>query len=153
MRRVLFLICLLTLPCASWAQANPASWENLNTLRAGEKIQVIETNSKKASGTLVSVSAAAIVLQEDAGPQTIQKQDVRSVKLMEHGHRLRNALIGGAVGAGAGAGIAAASWEKHGFWGGKGAGAAVGAVFGFAAGAIIGALLPSHQTIYRASAR
>lgn len=151
MRKVLFLVCILALPCASKAQTNSGAWENLNVLQAGEKIQVVEENSTKLSGMFVSVSEAAIVVQEEGGPQTIQKQDIRSVKLMEHGHRVRNALIVGVVGAGAGGGIAAASWENHGFTGGKGTGAAVGAVIGFAGGAIVGALLPSHKTIYRAS--
>ena len=53
MRKVLLLICVLGMSCASWAQTNPSSWENLNTLHAGEKIQVVETTSKKISGTLV----------------------------------------------------------------------------------------------------
>lgn len=153
MRKLLFLICVLGLPCASWAQTNPASWENLNMLQAGEKIQVVEMNSKKVSGTFVNISDAVISLQEGAGPHAIQRQDVRSVKLMKAQHRLRNVLIGGAVGAGAGAGITAASWENHGFTGGKGTGATVGAVIGFAGGAIVGALVPSHKTIYRANPR
>lgn len=152
MRKLLFLICVLGMPAALWAQTSSASWENLNTLQAGAKIQVVEMNSKKVSGTFVSVSEAAITLQGDADQQAIQRQDVRIVKLMEDGHRGRNALIGGAVGAGVGAGIAAASWENHGFTGGKGTGAAVGAVIGFAGGAVTGVLLPSHKTIYRVSA-
>jgi hypothetical protein len=151
MRRLLFLICILGMPRASRAQTNSASWENLSVLLAGEKIQVVEMNSKKVSGTFVSVSDVAISLQEEGSQQTIGRRDVRSVKLMEHGHRLRNTLIVGAVGAGAGAGIAAASWENSGFYGGKGTGAAVGAVIGGVVGAIVGALLPSHQTIYRIS--
>lgn len=152
MRKLLFLILVLGTPYALWAQTSSASWENLNTLEAGAKIQVVEMNSKKVSGTFVSVSEAAITFEEPAGQQAIQRQDVRIVKLMEHGHRGRNTLIGIAVGAGVGAGIAAAAWENHGFTGGKGTGAAVGAVIGFAGGAVIGVLLPSHKTIYRVSA-
>ena len=113
MRNLLFLICVLGMPCASWAQSNPASWENLNTLQAGEKIQVVEMNSKKVSGTFLNVSDAAISLQEKAGQQTIQRQDVQSVKLMKHQQRLRNTLIGAAVGAGAAAAIGAATAQRH----------------------------------------
>ena len=159
MRRVLLLICVLGVPCASWAQTNPASWENLSALQPGEKIQVVGMNSKKVSGTFVSVSDAAISLQEEAGPQSIQRQDVRSVKLMENGHRVRNALIGAGVGAGVGAGIGAAAYSKcspsQSFCiqpVGRGVTAGIGAVIGGASGAIVGALLPSHKTIYRASA-
>ena len=150
MRKLLFLICVLGMPCASWAQSNSASWENLNTLQAGEKIQVLEMNSKNISGTFVNVSDVAISLQDKTSQEMVQRQDVRSVKLMENKHRLRNTLIGAAVGAGAGAGISAAAWEPRGFVGGRGTGAAVGAVIGAVGGAIVGALWPSHETIYKA---
>ena len=42
MRKSLFLICVLGLPCVSWAQTNRASWANLSALRAGQKIQIVE---------------------------------------------------------------------------------------------------------------
>jgi hypothetical protein len=138
------LACLLGMPCVVSAQ-----WGNLNALQAGQKVQVVQT-SRKDSGTFLSVSDKEISLQGKSGPQTIQRQDVRSVKLMANKHRLRNSLIGAGVGAGAGAGISAAAWEPRGFAGGRGTGAAVGAVIGAVGGAIIGAAWPGHETIYRA---
>jgi len=144
MRKFWILACLLGMPCVVSAQ-----WENLNTLQVGQKIQVLE-NSKKESGTFLSVSDKDISLQGKSGTQTIHRQDVRSIKLMENKHRLRNTLIGAAVGAGVGAGISAAAWEPHGYAGGRGTGAAVGAVIGAAGGAVVGALWPAHETIYRA---
>jgi len=149
MRKALLPICVLGLTCISGAQTSRASWANLSVLQAGQKIQIVDMKSEKHSGTFVNVSDTAISYQEAAGEQAIQKQDVYSVKLMENKHRLRNTLIGGAVGAGAGAGIGAASWENHGFLGSKGVGAEVGAAIGFVGGAIVGALLPSHKMIYR----
>ena len=137
------------MPCVASARSNQTKWDNLSTLTAGQKIEVVEANSKKDSGTFLNVSDKTISLQGKSGEQTIQRQDVRSVELMENTHRLRNTLIGAAVGAGAGAGITAGTWENHGFLGNKGTGAAVGAVMGVAGGAIIGALWPSHKTIYR----
>jgi hypothetical protein len=144
MRKYWILACLLAMPSVASAQ-----WENLNTLQAGQKIQVIE-NSRKDSGTFLSVSDKEISLQGKSGAQTIQRQDVRSVKLTVNKHRLRNTLIGAGVGAGAGAGISAAAWEPRGFAGGRGTGAAVGAAIGAVGGAVVGALWPSHETIYRA---
>ncbi len=149
MRKGLFLICVLGLSCVAWARSNRTSWANLSVLQAGQKIQIVDMNSKEHSGVFVRFSDTAISFQEAAGEQTIQKQDVRSVKLMKNQHRLRNTLIGGAVGAGAGAGIVAGAWENHGFLGGKGVGAEVGAAIGFLGGAVVGALLPSHEMIYR----
>jgi hypothetical protein len=150
MRKTLLLLCALGISCVSLAQTNEASWAKLTRLQVGQKIQIVEMNSKKVPGTFVSVSDSTISLKDAAGDETIQKQDVRSVKLLGSSRRLRNTLIGAGVGAGAGAGLTAAAWESRGFLGGKGAGAAVGAVIGGLAGAIIGAVVPSHDTIYSA---
>ncbi|MGO9337552.1 MAG: hypothetical protein ACLPY1_08605 [Terracidiphilus sp.] len=155
MRAVLSLVCVLGISCASLAQGKAASWDNINSLRAGDKIQVVQTNSTKVSGDFLNVSAAAISLQAKSGTQTMQKQDVASVKLMKNRHRLRNALIVGGIGAGAGAGIGAAA--HHGCTssqtfcfdiGGRGLPAGIGAVAGMLGGAVVGALLPEHETVY-----
>jgi len=148
-RKFLFLICVLTTTCASLAQNNQASWDSLKTLQPGQKIQLVETNATKVSGTFVSASDAAISVELASGPQTVQKPEVKSVKLMENKHRLRHTLIGAGVGASAGAGACAAAWESGGFAGGKGTGAAVGAAIGGLTGAAVGALLPANDMIYR----
>jgi hypothetical protein len=154
MRKSLLRICFIGLSCVSWAQTNRASWANLSGLQALQKIEIVGMNSKKHSGTFVSVSGIALSYQDSAGEQTIQKQDVRCVKLMRNKHRLRNTLIGGAVGAGAGAGIGAATSHPCSSQGlciqpiGKGGVAGIGAVVGFVGGAVVGVLLPSHEMIY-----
>ncbi len=160
MRKTLFLICALAIPCASWAQGDQTSWTNLSTLLPGQKIQVIETNSKKHSGTFVSFSEAAIVYQDTAGGQTVPRQEVRRVKLMENNHRLRNIVVGGLVGAGIGAAIGAGVFHGCtpnpsaqfpncvGVSISKGEGVAILAPVGFLAGAVVGVLIPSHHTVY-----
>jgi hypothetical protein len=135
------------------AQAVPSSWTNLNGLRAGQKIQIVEINSKKHTGIFESFSDSAISIKDAAGEASIQRQDVRTVKLMENHHRLRNILIGTGIGAGAGAGIAAAAWESSGYLRGKGTGAALGAGLGGLGGLIVGTVVPSHDTICRAGTR
>jgi hypothetical protein len=164
MRRILFLICILGLPSALRAQTNQA-WANLSGLNAGWKIQIVEMNSKKHSGTFLSVSDAAISWQGTTGEQTIPKQDVRSVKLLENKHRRRNtfigAAVGGGVGAGVGAGIGAATFHSCSSQPfciqpvGEGGQAGIAAVFGLVGGAAIGALtgylVPSHKVIYSAT--
>jgi outer membrane lipoprotein SlyB len=147
MRKILFLLCIFGLSYVSAAQNNPA-WSSLTSLHADQKIQIVDTTAKKHSGTFVSVSDNAITYSEATGEHSIQKQDVRSVRLVEHQRRARHTLIGAGIGAGAGAAITAAGWESNGFLGGKGAGAAVGAVIGGISGAVVGALLPTHSTIY-----
>jgi hypothetical protein len=159
MSKLLLLICVGGLPCALCAQTNQASWANLSVLRAGEKIQVIDANLKKHSGTFVSVSEAAISYEQIAGEQTIQKPDVRSVKRMRTKRRLLNTVLLGGVGAGVGAGIGAATYHDNpcpptafvclNGIGGRGLPTALGAAIGLVGGAIVGALLPNHEIIYR----
>ena len=148
MRRLLVAMCVLGMPCVASAQASKAPWSNLNTLQAGQKIQVVHMDLRKESGKFLNVSDSAISLREKSGEQTIQKQDVRSVKLMEHKHRLRNTLVGGALGAAAGAGSFGAAGGRGSL---SGLVAAGGAAVGFVIGAVVGALWPSHPTMYRAA--
>ena len=165
MRTIVLLICILGLPCAALAQTNQASWAILSGLQLGQSIQVIDSSSKKHSGTFMSVSDTAISLRVTAGEQSIQKQDVRTVKLMANKRRARNTLVGGAVGGSIGAGVGAiigAAAHKGCAPGafcfdviGEGGSAGIGAVTGFlggvVTGGVIGALVPSHTTIYDVS--
>jgi hypothetical protein len=156
LRNLGIFLCVLAMPFVVHAQSNKTSWENLSGLAPGHKIQVTEMNSKKVSGTFVSVSDTAISLQDPGGEQTIPRTDVRIVKLMENKHRLRNAAIGAAVGAGVGAGIGAGAYRAckpdESFCIdpiGRAGVAGIVAAAGGATGAIVGALWPSHQTLYR----
>jgi hypothetical protein len=162
MRKLLFAICVFCLPCAAPAQINEASWAKLKGLTPGQNIQIVDASSKKHAGTFLSVSDTSISYNETAGQHSIDKQDVRSVRVMEthHGH---NTLVGLAVGAGAGAvtgaGIGAATYKgctQQSFcldFISRGAQTGIGAAAGLAGGAVIGAvtgaLVPSHTTIYR----
>jgi hypothetical protein len=161
MRSILIAILLLIMPCLSSAQAVNSSWANLSTVRSGQKIQVVQMNSKKVSGTFLDVSDSGITLRDKAGEITIGRPDVRIVRLLKDRHRLRNALIGASIGAGAGAGIGAASYRQKCAPGNmgivvcgqpffsKGFDAAFGAAVGFVGGATFGALWPTREIIYR----
>jgi hypothetical protein len=161
--KLFVLICVLIVPRAIFAQTDQASWENLSATGAGHKIQVLELNSKKISGTFMNFSSTNISLQTPSGAETILRQDVRRVTLMENHHRLRNTLIGIGVGAGAGAIVGAASYQPCsasaqnqflgclGFNGTRGISSGIGAVIGGVGGAIVGALWPNHKTIYRST--
>jgi hypothetical protein len=160
MRLLAIAVCLLAIPSVSSAQTDWSSWANLSALQPGQKIQVTRMNSKKDSGRFLNASGTAIILKERSGEQTIQKQDVRAVKLMKNTHRLRNTLIGAAAGAGMGAGIGAATYRpckpppNSYFFTclidvGRGPQSAFGATAGLVGGAVTGALWPSHPIIYR----
>jgi hypothetical protein len=162
MRTVVLLICILGLPCAALTQTDRSSWTILNGLQPGQNIQVVDTSSKKYSGTFISISDTAISFRVATSDHSLQKQDVRSVKLMANKSRARNTLIGGAVGGGIGAGAGAiigAATHKGCTPGAfcldiidERASAGIGAVVGFlggtVTGGVVGALVPSHTTIY-----
>jgi hypothetical protein len=145
-RTLSFLIWVLGTNCALPAQSIQGSWQNLSGLQAGQKIEVLEANSKKVSGHFLSVSEAGITLQEGAGSQMVEKQDVLRVRLMKNKHRLRNTLIGAGIGAGTGAVIGGA-WN-NGFFP-RGLAAGVLATVFLVPGAVVGVLVPSNETIYR----
>jgi hypothetical protein len=162
MRSLVVAVCLLCKTCVSSGQTSVGSWANLSELQSGQKIQLVQMNSKKDTGTFLNVTDVAITLQEKSGEQTIKKQDVRIVKLLKNKHRLRNTLIGAGVGAGVGAGIGAATYSpckplpNSGFSTcffdiTRGNQAAIFGVIGLVGGAATGALWPSRPIIYSAS--
>src|SRR6267154_596981 len=109
MRNAALVCCLVLIPCALRAQNKRDDWKTLYDLRSGEKIELIETGMKKHVGNFSTVTEEAIQLREGSNDIGIRKESVARVTRLEKGHRLRNALILGAVGAGAGAGIGAAA--------------------------------------------
>ena len=104
-----------------------------------------EKNSRKVSGTFLNVSEAAISVQDQTGSQALQRQDIVRVRLMKNKHRLRNAFIGAGIGAGLGAALGGAA--NNGFVNRGVFAAGVAASFSVP-GAVVGALVPDHSTIY-----
>jgi hypothetical protein len=159
MRKLALIVMLLGIQPLSRAQTAQNSWAALNTLHAGQRIEIVETNLKGHKGTFSTVTDEALQLREGGGDVGIKRDDVMRVTILDKSHRFRNALIFGAVGAGVGAGIGAATHhhvyctapcglQNNTFFSSSQA-AAIGAVFGLAGGAGIGSAIPSHPTIYR----
>lgn len=148
---------LILLPSPLRAQDKKDDWKALYSVRTGEKIELVEASMKKHVGTFSTVTEEAIQMREGVNDIGIPKENVARVTVLDKSHRLRNALILGAVGAGAGAGIGAAAskcsssntaFNLCGL--GRSAVIGLGAVVGLAGGAGVGAAIPSHPTIYRA---
>ena len=166
MNKIFLLMWSIGLSCAALGQTTRGSWEVLSSLQLGQNIQVIDSSSNKHAGTFMSVSETAISLRVASGERSIQKEDVRSVKLLANKRRGRNTLVGAAVGGGIGAGVGAivgAATHKGcaseafcldiiGEGGSAGIGAAVGLLGGVITGGAIGALTPSHITVYAVKA-
>ena len=149
MRRALTAILpLLLCPTVTIAQTPEDSWENLNQLRVGQKVEVVDTNLKKHKGTFLSFSEEAISFRVGKDEVGVQRPNVFRVSSGEHSKRLRNVLIGLAIGGAAGLAIGAAvdssfRQETH-------ISKAIITPIGIGAGAAMGAAIPGYQTIYRA---
>lgn len=144
-RPVLILVFFLGLPAALGAQTQQGSWSNLNRLKAGQGIEVIESSMKRHAGKFVTVTDELLTLKENGSDVSVKREDVARVSTSSGPKRGEHALIGLVVGGLIGAGIGAASGSL------RGIAALVGVVIGAPSGAVVGAVLPAHTTIYRAA--
>ena len=144
-RPVLILVFFLGLPAALGAQTQQGSWSNLNRLKAGQGIEVIESSMKRHAGKFVTVTDELLTLKENGSDVSVKREDVARVSTSSGPKRGEHALIGLVVGGLIGAGIGAASGSL------RGIAALVGVVIGAPSGAVVGAVLPAHTTVYRAA--
>jgi hypothetical protein len=79
-----------------------ANWSNLAKLASGARIRVVLMNGKSYTGKFRSLSDELIVVALGHGERAFERQNVLRVSTLGKSHRLRNTLIGAAVGVGAG---------------------------------------------------
>ncbi len=150
-RARLILVMFLGLPAMLWAQKQQASWSDLNRLKAGQGIEVIESRVQRHAGAFVTVTDELLTLQEGGSDVSIKRGDVVRVSTSSAPRRGEHAVIGLVVGGGIGAAIGALAGSSHGFLGGSSRGitALVGIAVGAPSGALVGAVIPAQTTIYR----
>ncbi len=139
------------------AEPGISDWNNLQQLRAGQRIEVVQMNLKSLQGTFLSFSEEAISLRVGKDEVGVQREEVFRVSLRKKSKRLRNVLIGLAIGAGAGVAVVEICAQAS-----SGFSPCLGQDFraiayavlvpvGGAVGAGVGATFPpGYQTIYRA---
>lgn len=136
-----------------WAGAS-SDWAEVERLRAGAKVLAIPRKSGvgDARGSIVRSNAEGLVIATKNGEVSLQRDEVKLVKVEDPSRRTRNGLLGLAIGGagGAAAGGLACPYcpnEGHGY----------GFVFvGMALGLGLGALafLPTpYRTVYKAAKR
>jgi hypothetical protein len=156
-RLILGILFVLLASVGALAQDPTHSWDNLKQLQAGQKIEVVDMNLKSVKGTFTSFSGEAISLQTKQDQVTVARADVLRVSDREHSKRLRNALLGGAIGAGIGlAAEEVGTRRAQPISAYRGEYRAIGLILvpiGAGAGAGLGAACPSFRTIYRAEAQ
>ena len=154
MRRVVLLLSFLLGSSSSLdAQTQKNSWSNLDGLKAGQRIEVIESKLKRHDGKFVTVTDGVLTMRENGTDISLIREDIVRVSTTSVPKRGEHALIGLVVGGAVGAGVGAASGSSHGFLGGssRGIGALIGIVIGAPSGALVGAIVPAHTTVYRAT--
>ncbi|MGA8441087.1 MAG: hypothetical protein WB762_23090 [Candidatus Sulfotelmatobacter sp.] len=155
-RTRLILVLFVGLPAALWAQKQHGSWSDLRGLRAGQGIEVIESNMKHHGGEFINVTDEVLTFQESGSDVSMKRGDVVRVSTSSAPRRGEHALIGLVVGGAIGAGIGAAagsSGSKTGWFNfnTRGIGALVGIAIGAPSGALVGAVIPAHTTVYRSA--
>jgi hypothetical protein len=145
------LLLLLGFPVALGAQTRQGSWSNLNRLKPGQGVEVIESSMKRHAGYFVSISDQVFIFKEKGAEVSLNRENVARVSTSSAPKRGEHVLIGLVAGGLVGAGIGAASGSSTGFLGGssRGIAALVGVVIGAPSGAVVGAVLPAHTTVYR----
>jgi len=93
-------IVLALLACGLALQAQP--WEVLKGLNPGEKIKVRAAGGEEYHGVFRAVSDRGISLDTHQGPLEIERARIRRVQVRSGARRVRNLLIGAAIGVGLG---------------------------------------------------
>jgi hypothetical protein len=78
-----------------------SQWNIIRAVNAGHRIRV-ETSAVKYSGGFAGLSDSAIMLQSEKGQVSVPRAEVLRVYSQSRSNRLRNTLIGAAIGAAVG---------------------------------------------------
>jgi hypothetical protein len=148
-KAILVLVFLDLVPVFALAQSAEDSWDNLKQLRAGQKIEVVDSSMKTLKGAFVSISDEAISLQVGKSEQSVVRAKVVRVSVRDNSHRVRNMLLGSGILGGiilTPAFILLVQQSNE----GNSCGACAAAIAaGFGGGAALGAI-PGSRTVYRA---
>jgi hypothetical protein len=100
-------LALLLLLAATLASAQKTNWANVKTLPVGGEIRVSLDTGKAFRGQLQSVTDESLIIVAASSQETLPRPQIMKVATKGDGHRMRNALIGLAIGAGGGLAIGA----------------------------------------------
>jgi hypothetical protein len=153
----LCLLPLMGMVLASFAIAQDRDehrWENVESLKVGQKLEVTSTQLRTIQGIYLNSSEVAIRLKTPDGEVTVMREEVFRVKSQE-GKRKQNIFVGMVIGALSGVVLGAVADFKDDVDGsdpGSNNGKLGGSLVGAGVGAGIGSLFAGHRVIYRAKA-
>lgn len=140
----------LALPLLAHAAGVEGDWNRVERLQPGQNIEVVDDKMRSYRGEFGVAGADEMSLQTANGPLILKREAVMRVTLRENSKRLRNALIGAAIGGGAGIALGAIVDKRFSNEGRAGMGYAICAPLGAGLGAGLGAASHGFETIYRA---
>ncbi len=110
-------VAMAILAVSAAAAEKTGDWENVAGIRAGQKVEVVQTNMVKHTGKFVSADDTGITLLVDKADKTIPREQVARVSTPPStGGRALLAVAGGFGGATAGGLIAhSVASHSHGF--------------------------------------
>jgi hypothetical protein len=144
------LIALTLAAGNAFGQDPLQSWTNLQQLRSGQTVQIVDMKLKSVTGKFSTVSADSISIRRDQQEFVFKRDDISRISVQE---RLRKSLVLGSVGAVVGFGLGAVvdyldDVDRTDPGSNNGKLSATGVGFGIGFG--IGAAFPGQRTIYRA---
>jgi len=126
-----------------------AEWDSVARITEGQKIEVKLRDGAELKGTFVSATAESIAIRYKSGERSVDRVNVRQVRVYDPGRRTLRGVLWTAIGAGAGAGFGFAicpGCANEGA-GAKYVGPAV--AIGAAGGGVLGFLASPYKTIYK----
>lgn len=152
----LLLISLLAIPTFIHAGTDNENhdWAVLKAVQPGDKIFVKLKNGEKIKGVFQGVNDSTLEISNDDESVNCARQEVLEVRL-GHGRSIKKSiLLGTLIGTGTGAGLGGALAAADSGYPNDGwlipAGAAVGAIFGTAVGAVVSLFRGQGDLVYRA---
>jgi hypothetical protein len=84
-----------------WAQ----SWDDLRGLKPGDTVRILGTAGRQDKGVFKALANEAITIQTSNGELMIERPRIRRVQIASTQRRIRNVVIGAAIGVAVGAAI------------------------------------------------
>lgn len=145
-------VLLLSLAAPSSFARDNSQWTNLEVLKPGQRIGIVQSNLKRVEGRFERFTESAITLRADQ-EITVPQENVIRVYRKPRANRTLRAILGAGIGVAGGAILSATAGER---FRNEGRDVPAGAIIGGGAGigAGLGALSGGgYQTIYRRSTR
>lgn len=132
------------------ADRDLSAWSNLQRLQPGQRIEVVDNKLRTHRGEYAAAGTDDVTLQTANGPLVMSRGSIVRVSLRENSKRLRNTILGAAIGGGAGLAIGALADRRFSNEGRDHLAKTILTPIGLGAGARIGAASGGFETIYRA---